>query len=202
MKVMHNRSMALLVALAGFLLVTGCKSKGATKVAEVSPGAFAHIEKPGPGDTGVPQPWDPNASGTILEPPPRMEAGAGGMAPVSEVDPSYEYRVVDRIHFDFDSDIIKPEWIQPLMNNIRWMQDHPGYFMNLEGHCDERGTSEYNLALGERRAAAVRKFMIEKGVEADRLQTTSYGEERPLDPGHTESAWSQNRRVEFLVGQQ
>ena len=75
----------------------------------------------------------------------------------------------------------------------------PGLGLVLEGHADERGTAEYNLALGERRAQAVRDFLVAAGVEARRITTVSYGEERPLDPGHDEVAWALNRRVHFIV---
>ena len=69
----------------------------------------------------------------------------------------------------------------------------------VEGHCDERGTTEYNLALGERRATETKKYLVELGVPEGRIKTISYGEERPLDPGHTEAAWAKNRRAQFVL---
>lgn len=200
----QSRTYLLLIPLAFSLIFVGCssqKKKDGPPVAGDGP-AHARIEKPGSGfsdPTGIPPPWDPADQDIELEPPPRIEAN-GGTAPLSSVDVTHEYNVVDRIHFDYDSDVLKSEWIQPLENNARWMMDHQGYFMIVEGHCDERGTSEYNLALGERRAKAIRVFLVQRGVEADRIQIRSYGEEQPLDAGHDETAWYQNRRAEFQVG--
>ena len=196
------RQIALIVPFALILVFQGCGTAKKKEPPSETPGANVHIEKPGVGEETLPPPWDPGPGGTDLEPPERIEPGPGGVSPLSEADPSYEYNVIDRVHFDYDSDVIRSEWILPLQNNANWMKDHPGYFMIIEGHCDERGTSEYNLALGERRASSVRKYMIQNGVEADRLQIRSFGEERPLDPGSGEDAWAQNRRAEFLVGQQ
>ncbi len=202
LQVNRHRKIPLLFAFALLFSLTGCKTKGRTKTGEAPPfaNATAHVEKLGPGEGIPPEPWDPNGFEDI-EPPERLEPGPGGASHISEVDNTYEYSVVDRVHFDYDSDLIKSEWVHPLQNNARWMKDHPSYFMIIEGHCDERGTNEYNLALGERRAASVRKFLIQEGVDADRVQVKSYGEEQPLDPGHDESAWYQNRRAEFLVSQ-
>jgi peptidoglycan-associated lipoprotein len=76
---------------------------------------------------------------------------------------------------------------------------HPTVKIQIEGHCDERGTNEYNLALGERRANSAKKYLISLGMPADQISTISYGEEKPLDPGHNEEAWAKNRRGHFIV---
>ncbi len=107
--------------------------------------------------------------------------------------------VVKRIHFDYDKSAVKKEWLQGLTNNAKFMNDNPEFIMRIEGHCDERGTYEYNLALGDRRAMAARKFLIEKGVAGERIHIISYGEERPIAFCHEESCWWQNRRADFLV---
>ncbi len=86
-----------------------------------------------------------------------------------------------------------------LEQKAQWMAAHPGVTVQLEGHCDERGTVAYNLALGERRANAVRQYMTALGVSADRMTTISYGEEFPLDPRHNEEAWARNRRAHFAI---
>lgn len=103
------------------------------------------------------------------------------------------------IHFDFDKSDIRPEAREILKGNADWMKANAGAKVQIEGHCDERGTEEYNLALGERRANAVKNYIVSLGVEADRLYTISYGKEMPLDPGHGEAAWAKNRRAHFLV---
>ncbi len=107
-----------------------------------------------------------------------------------------------RVHFAFDSAAIDEANRAIVAAHAAYLVDHPGIPVTLEGHADERGTREYNLALGERRAKAVAKLMQALGVAADRITTVSYGEERPLALGHNESAWRLNRRVEILYADQ
>jgi peptidoglycan-associated lipoprotein len=101
------------------------------------------------------------------------------------------------VYFDYDSSALRGDAIETLKENARIMKETPNQRIQIEGHCDERGTQEYNLALGERRALAVREFLINLGVSGDRLLTVSYGEEKPAEDGHDESAWRMNRRAEF-----
>ena len=105
----------------------------------------------------------------------------------------------DRIYFDFDSFELKPQSRTILQNKAELLKQMPDLKLRIEGHCDERGTDEYNLALGEKRARVAYEFLILLGVEPQRLQIISYGEEYPADPGHNETAWAQNRRDEFKV---
>ncbi len=107
--------------------------------------------------------------------------------------------LVKDIHFDFDSYIIKPEDLPYLEKLAEFLKDHPTYKITIEGHCDERGSEMYNLALGQRRANAVKDFLINLGIDSSRINTISYGEEKPLDPGHNETAWAKNRRCHFVV---
>jgi peptidoglycan-associated lipoprotein len=86
-----------------------------------------------------------------------------------------------------------------LQQNGDWLLGNPQYNIRIEGHCDERGTIEYNLALGERRASAVRDYLVSLGVDAFRIRIVSYGEEDPADPGHDEAAWARNRRGVFVI---
>jgi peptidoglycan-associated lipoprotein len=104
-----------------------------------------------------------------------------------------------KIFFDFDKSDLKPEAKATLKNKAAWLRDHAAYVVRIEGHCDERGTAEYNLALGERRAHAAKKFLMALGVEEHRMSGISYGEEKPADPGHNEAAWTKNRRDEFSL---
>ena len=102
------------------------------------------------------------------------------------------------VYFDFDQSSIRSEFETQLIDNFRWLQQNPGIKIQLEGHCDERGTNEYNLALGERRARAVLSYMIDRlGANPDRFTIVSFGEERPAQMGKSEESWSLNRRVEF-----
>jgi peptidoglycan-associated lipoprotein len=103
------------------------------------------------------------------------------------------------IHFDFDKYNLKPEARTILETHADWLMEHPEFEAIIEGHCDERGTREYNLALGERRAEAAQKYLVTLGVERERLTTISYGEELPVDTGHNEEAWAKNRRCHFVV---
>ena len=115
---------------------------------------------------------------------------------------SQEHLVVnvgDRVFFDFDKSDLKPAGRQTIETLAAWMNNFPATTITIEGHCDERGTREYNLALGERRANAVYDYLLALGVQANRLRTISYGKERPAVLGSNEEAWAQNRRGVFVV---
>lgn len=107
--------------------------------------------------------------------------------------------MLDTVYFDFDSSEIRSDQLNALERNLAWMKQNPGAPLRIEGHCDERGTEEYNLALGDHRADSVREWLVRHGVDSSRLQSVSKGELDPADPGHGEAAWSKNRRAEFLV---
>jgi len=101
--------------------------------------------------------------------------------------------------FDTDRWDIKPEYREALAKNAGWLQQYPSVQILIEGHCDERNTREYNLALGERRASAVRDYLVFLGIAPQRVRTISYGEERPFAIGHSEEAWQLNRRAHFVI---
>ncbi|MDM8537600.1 peptidoglycan-associated lipoprotein Pal [Desulfobacterales bacterium HSG17] len=103
------------------------------------------------------------------------------------------------IYFGFDESSLSAEAQMILRRKAEWMRNNPGTSIIIEGHCDERGTTEYNLALGDRRAESVKIFLANSGLSVSRMATISYGEEKPLDPGHTEYAWSMNRRAHFII---
>jgi peptidoglycan-associated lipoprotein len=111
----------------------------------------------------------------------------------------FESRLLKDIHFDFDKYDILPEDAQILKENAALLSKYPQVKVQVEGHCDERGTNEYNLALGERRANAAKKYLVSLGISADRISSISYGEEKPLDTGHNEEAWANNRRGHFVI---
>ena len=104
------------------------------------------------------------------------------------------------IYFDFDKSEIKPEFAEIVSAHARNLTSHPGYKMKLEGNTDERGTREYNIGLGERRAQAVRRALMLQGVAESQLTTVSFGAERPAAEGDDETAWAKNRRVELVYG--
>ena len=103
------------------------------------------------------------------------------------------------VHFDFDTFNLSEEARTTLKENAQWLKDHKSIKAQVEGHCDSRGTQEYNLALGQKRADAVRKYLADLGVGAKRLATISYGEEKPLVSAETEEAWIKNRRAQFVI---
>jgi peptidoglycan-associated lipoprotein len=103
------------------------------------------------------------------------------------------------IHFDFDRYDLKPKAREILSDKAFFLRKYPGVKILIEGHCDERGTNEYNLALGERRANSAKQYLVQLGISEGRISTVSYGEERPLDPGHNEEAWARNRRAHFEI---
>jgi peptidoglycan-associated lipoprotein len=146
---------------------------------------------------------------------PEASAGIEGISPLEETPPELEARDVSEIEeieadlspteelkdifFDFDRATIRAEDRKILERNAEWLKANPKAKILIEGHCDERGTIEYNLALGDKRANAVRNYLISLGVDPTRMATISYGEEKPFDPGHNEEAWAKNRRAHFVL---
>jgi peptidoglycan-associated lipoprotein len=106
---------------------------------------------------------------------------------------------LEPVFFEYDSSQIDTAGQHVLESNAAILKQNPRWTVTIEGHCDERGSAEYNLALGERRAVAARSYLVSLGISADRLRTVSYGKEFPFDPGHTEAAWAKNRRAHFVI---
>ena len=134
--------------------------------------------------------------------PPGPPGGAGGIGSRSIVPGSQqdlEATAGDRVFFAFDRSDITPESQQILTRQADWLRRYPNVTVTIEGHCDERGTREYNLALGERRAQAVKNVLVASGIPASRISTISYGKERPAVVGSTEDAYAQNRRAVTVV---
>ncbi len=111
----------------------------------------------------------------------------------------FESKLLKDIHFDFDKYNIRPGDAEILKQNAALLKKYPKVKIQIEGNCDERGTTEYNLALGERRANSAKTYLISLGISASRISTISYGKERPLDPGHNEEAWAKNRRDHTVI---
>lgn len=114
---------------------------------------------------------------------------------VGQVEDTTPVLVADTVYFDYDKATLRPEALPVLGKVAEWMQQHRDKKVRIAGHADERGTREYNLALGNRRATAVRSYLISLGVPAQRLETVSYGKERPVAVGSDETAWAKNRRA-------
>jgi peptidoglycan-associated lipoprotein len=120
-------------------------------------------------------------------------AASTSVAPGSVGD--FRQNVGDRVFFDTDSSTVREDGRQTLNRQAEWLKKYTNYQITIEGHCDERGTREYNLALGERRANAARQYLIAQGIPAARIKTVSYGKERPDPVGSDEAAWARNRRA-------
>ena len=111
----------------------------------------------------------------------------------------FESKLLKDIHFHYDKYDVRREDEEILKENAAFLKKNPKMKIQIEGHCDERGTTEYNLALGERRANSVKKYLVSLGITSDRISAISYGKERPSDRGHHEQAWAKNRRAHFIV---
>ena len=127
-----------------------------------------------------------------------LNGGAGAATPGSAQD--FTVNVGDRIFFDTDSSVVRADAQQTLAKQAQWLQQYPNYAITVEGHADERGTREYNIALGARRAAATRDYLASQGVPAGRMKTISFGKERPVAVCDDISCWSQNRRAVTVLG--
>ena len=121
----------------------------------------------------------------------RMDVAASDAAGTAFIDKD--------IYFAFDSSILSDKSRQILNSKADYLRAYPGVNVTVEGHCDERGTDAYNMALGGRRAQSVKKFLVNLGISTDRLNTVSYGEARPIALGHDEASWAKNRRVQFII---
>lgn len=135
----------------------------------------------------------------VVEPGVEIELPLGTAPPITEFREADNKEVYQDIHFDFDKSDIKPN-DRPILEGIaRDLRARTNVYLLVEGHCDERGTDEYNVALGERRGLSTREFLAGLGIEPARIVTTSLGEHDPIDPGHNEEAWAKNRRAHFKI---
>jgi peptidoglycan-associated lipoprotein len=183
--------MVVVVAIMA-LIATGACGKKKPPVARppVSPppstsaGGSRPPTPPEPVREPVPVPSEPMASDTLSS---------------IDIDTLNKNSPFQPVFFALDQDDIDAAGQQSLNHNAELMKKYPSWIVTIEGHSDERGTAEYNLALGERRALAARNYLVSLGVPADHLRTISYGKEFPFEPGHDEGSWSKNRRAHFVV---
>ncbi len=129
----------------------------------------------------------------------RRQREADSLAALARATEAVKGMLATMIHFDFDRSNIRPEDAAILDSKIPLLQANPAVRVRISGHCDERGSDEYNLALGNRRAASAKRYLVNQGIDASRIDIVSYGEERPIAMGSDEMAWSQNRRAEFEI---
>ncbi len=184
------KRMAKLLAVMSLLAAIGCH-KNVPPVARPTP------PPPAPTNPAArpPSPPEPVAEPTIVPPEPVREDAIAS----ASLDDLNRNSPLKPVFFALDSDELTSDAQKSLDDNAALLKRYSTWAVTIEGHCDERGTDEYNLALGERRAVAARAYLVSLGVPADRLRTVSYGKEFPFDPGHDESAYSKNRRAHFVV---
>jgi peptidoglycan-associated lipoprotein len=180
-----------LVLAVAALLAAGCGGKKRPPAVSTAPPSSG---EPAGRPTEVPPPGEPGPDLRTLG----AETARGEDFTPSDAETG-EGGPLEDVHFEYDSANLTDHARSVLEKHALWLQNHRGAKVLVEGHCDERGTVEYNLALGEKRARAARDYLASLGVASDRLRTTSYGTERPLDPGSSEAAFAANRRAHFAV---
>ena len=197
--------------------VSGCKSQKPTKLTTI-PGVKTVVQNPNPtGPVGPVTPVNPPPGTTLPPTTPPTTTPVGPTGPVvvnpGPTDPmnfdfpsTFENTIADRdalfdlmVNFDYDSASIRPADMPKITEVARHLLQNPKFLLQVEGHCDERGTEEYNLSLGERRALAVVDMLIRSGISGSRIHTESYGEKVPLDEADKAAARSKNRRSEFVL---
>jgi peptidoglycan-associated lipoprotein len=145
--------------------------------------------------TAPPPPPQPVSEPVVVPPEPVAEDSISGRS----LDDLNRDSPLKPMFFLLDSSEVDAEGQKVLQENAAIMKKYPEWQVTIEGHCDERGTAEYNLALGERRALAAKNYLISIGIPADKIKTVSYGKEFPFDPGHDDGAWAKNRRAHFVI---
>jgi peptidoglycan-associated lipoprotein len=201
----YRRGSLLLVAplLILALFLVGCPKRPATSVAAAPPPVAPVVAAPPPpAPAPAPTPAPPAPA-----PPPPVAAAPPAPAPAPPAPAPPPPRPAEfmanpnlkEIHFDFDKYNIRPEDAKILDANAAWLKSNASNLVLIEGHCDERGTAEYNLALGERRAKSTMNYLVAQGVQSSRITIISYGKERPVCTEHTEACWARNRRANFLT---
>jgi peptidoglycan-associated lipoprotein len=167
---------------------SGCAKKQVkTEQAQIQP------QQPAAPPEAPAAPEAKEGEGKVAEAPP------GPKEQPEPVESARAEKALRDVHYDYDSFVIRPEDAAILQGNADWMKANPQASVIIEGHCDDRGTVEYNLALGERRAEASKNYMVSLGITPDKIKTISYGKSKPLDPAENEEAWAKNRRAHFVV---
>ena len=194
---MTFRTPGTVFVLLSMLLAVGCAKRPATTQAAAPPPTAAAVTAapPAPTPAVAPAPAEPVSPPPVVAAPPPPAPTPSRQAP-AEFRSSPDLR---DIFFDFDKYAIGPEAARTLDANVDWLKSNTTTLVLIEGHCDERGTNAYNLALGERRAKATHDYLVKRGVAATRITTISYGEERPVCSEQNEACWSRNRRAHFLT---
>ena len=192
MKVLPGKKWMLWGLSVVLVFAMGCAKKELVKSTGTGPGAAVSAETPTgkPGEI-VTETLKPEAPASDMA---GKQMAMAGIAATQEKPSPFE-----DIHFDFDKSFIREDAKPVLQKVAEYLKKNPGASLLIEGHCDERGTAEYNIALGERRAASAKSYLVSLGVKGGGLSTVSFGEEKPVDPGHNEEAWAKNRRAHIVL---
>jgi peptidoglycan-associated lipoprotein len=186
------RTIAMLVAVAALLTAAACGKKTPPVARPLPPPAAA---TPTTAPPRPPAPPEPVREPSVVPPEPVREDAISS----ASLDDLNKNSPLKPVYFELDSSDLSAANQKTLDDNATLLKRYTSWAVTVEGHCDERGTAEYNLALGERRAIAARAYLVSLGIAADRLRTVSYGKEFPFDPGHDESAFAKNRRAHFVI---
>lgn len=183
------------LALVALLAATGCKSKGPVKTTNL-PTKPAIVDT----ETAVPdtRPIDTTSQQPVSQPYTSGPIGTSDTWDPSNYNPDPTKLAAYTVHFKFDSAVVEDSEQPNLTSVADALKSDPSARLLIQGHCDERGTEEYNRSLGERRALALREALAKIGVDAGNIRTISYGKDQPVDPDHNEAAWSKNRRGQFI----
>lgn len=188
------RTIGIVVGVASLAVATSCAKKSPTVARPMPPpGVTSGTEM---GTTPAPPTPDPPLSEPAVVTPTVVPEGAIGSKNLDELNRQSPFAPV---FFALDSFEVSAEGRAVLQASAQVLQKQSTWQITIEGHCDERGTAEYNLSLGERRAVAAKTYLVSLGIAAERLRTVSYGKEFPFDPGHDEAAWAKNRRAHFVI---
>jgi peptidoglycan-associated lipoprotein len=181
------------VCVFGVLTLTAaaCGKKTAPVARPMPPPAVPASTAP----SRPPAPPEPVAEPTIVPPEPVRDDAISA----ASLDDLNKNSPLKPAFYELDSSDLSPDAQRALNENAAMLKKYPSWTVTIEGHCDERGTAEYNLALGERRAITARAYLVSLGIPTDRMRIVSYGKEFPFDPGHDESAFSKNRRAHFVI---
>ena len=175
------------------LVLAGCAKQPQTSTLTSSP---APGGGPGSGYSGTGSGRDAAAGGAEGS---RGAGGAGGTGTRPALQDFREVAELKDVHFEYDKADLRETDLKVLDVNAGWLREHPSHLVVIEGHCDERGTNEYNTALGDRRAKTTMNYLVSRGIAASRITVVSYGEERPSCKQHADECWAKNRRAHFLV---
>jgi peptidoglycan-associated lipoprotein len=189
MKTRSVRLFAFAIIAAATLGTLGCQNKAKLKSVPETPRVEAETPKPPPSAEVTPP---------VAEPFPRTDVDKTNVVEPT-IDELNRQGVLRTVYFGYNSNEIDDDAKATLQANAAWLRAHAKYTIEIGGHCDERGSIGYNVALGDRRASAVKDYVTGLGVGAGQLVAISYGEEKPADPGHDEAAWAKNRRAEFTI---